>query len=270
MELSQWLQEQAIQPNLVRIHKPYGIPSTAITEMYKKVTGEKVGHGGTLDPFAEGALILGIGKGTKLLTQHLGGDKTYRATFLFGATTPSGDLELSLKVDVLFDSDSFSERITQELEFMKQGFTQKIPVHSAAKQKGKSSYDLIRAGKEGVERYKETKLLEYSVAMATVISKQEVLHMISKKMEQLRQNFAEFVVFGEKITYPAQKYNFLLEKWLSTMEESLKNVEVSDLQEFGLLEITVIVPKGTYIRSVGEELGLRLQSGVVMVGLVRK
>ena len=51
----------------------------------------KVGHGGTLDPMAEGVLVLGIGEGTKLLDQYLAGTKGYTAEALLGAETDTLD-----------------------------------------------------------------------------------------------------------------------------------------------------------------------------------
>jgi tRNA pseudouridine55 synthase len=51
----------------------------------------KVGHGGTLDPLAEGVLVLGIGEGTKLLQQYLTGPKSYHAVGLLGSETDTLD-----------------------------------------------------------------------------------------------------------------------------------------------------------------------------------
>ena len=51
----------------------------------------KVGHGGTLDPMAEGVLVLGVGEGTKLLEGYLSGSKAYTAEALLGAETDTLD-----------------------------------------------------------------------------------------------------------------------------------------------------------------------------------
>ena len=53
----------------------------------------RVGHGGTLDPFASGVLPLFLGRATRIAEYHLGDRKAYRATVCFGATSTTDDLE---------------------------------------------------------------------------------------------------------------------------------------------------------------------------------
>ena len=75
------------------INKHKGCTSHDIVHKIKKITKEKVGHTGTLDPMATGVLPLLIGKGTlcsKYLIEH---DKTYKATLKLGIETDTKDLE---------------------------------------------------------------------------------------------------------------------------------------------------------------------------------
>ena len=78
---------------ILNIYKPTGSTSFAIVKKIREITSEKVGHGGTLDPFAEGVLVLGTGKDTKKLTTITNDDKSYVATIQLGATTDSLDIE---------------------------------------------------------------------------------------------------------------------------------------------------------------------------------
>ena len=74
--------------------KPKGVSSNGFLQQLRKETGiKKIGHAGTLDPLAEGILIVGIGKGTKLITDIAGSDKEYIATVYLGAVSDTDDEE---------------------------------------------------------------------------------------------------------------------------------------------------------------------------------
>jgi tRNA pseudouridine55 synthase len=105
----------------------------------------KVGHAGTLDPLATGLMIICTGKATKSINEFFDLDKEYIATFHFGKTTPSFDLET--EVDGIYPT----EHITKEvLERVLQGFRgeqQQIPpMHSAKFIDGKRAYEFARKG----------------------------------------------------------------------------------------------------------------------------
>ena len=107
----------------------------------------KVGHAGTLDPLADGLLIICTGKQTKKINDYQGLEKSYTGTITFGKTTPSYDLELEF--DKEYDiSDLDFEGIKKAVEEMKGEQLQYPPIFSAKKVKGKKAYDLARAGKE--------------------------------------------------------------------------------------------------------------------------
>ena len=79
---------------ILNLHKPVGWTSFDVVKKVRSVIKEKkVGHGGTLDPFAEGVLIIGTGKDTKKLTSITGADKTYKARICLGEITDTLDTE---------------------------------------------------------------------------------------------------------------------------------------------------------------------------------
>jgi tRNA pseudouridine55 synthase len=93
-----------VPSGLLAIHKPITWSSAAVVAKvrYLLCNGAasrlgvrkvkiKVGHGGTLDPMAEGVLVLGVGEGTKLLENYLAGTKSYRAGVLLGYETDTLD-----------------------------------------------------------------------------------------------------------------------------------------------------------------------------------
>lgn len=168
-----------ISGEIIGIDKPLGWTSF---DVVKRVRGAiqrrlhvkkfKVGHAGTLDPLATGVLIVCTGRATRRIDELQAGDKEYIATFRFGATTPSHDLETEI------DSEYPWEHISREsLENVLPSFTGKImqvpPVFSAVKVDGKRAYNLARKGKEVSLKakpleIKEMELLECAMPEATV------------------------------------------------------------------------------------------------------
>jgi tRNA pseudouridine55 synthase len=111
----------------------------------------KIGHGGTLDPFATGLLVVCVGQGVKLSRYFLGSAKAYAGQLRFGETTVPGDptAPISEKSEVL--PASLEELCAMARKLQAQPYLQTPPMHSAKKQGGKPLYELAREGKE-VER----------------------------------------------------------------------------------------------------------------------
>src|SRR5258705_81508 len=79
------------------VAKPVGPTSHDVVGLIRRLAATKrVGHGGTLDPFAAGVLPVFLGKATRLVEYHLGDRKRYRATVCFGASSTTDDLEGAL------------------------------------------------------------------------------------------------------------------------------------------------------------------------------
>lgn len=135
----------------VLINKPIGKSSFAMVHELRKVTGiKKVGHCGTLDPFAEGLLILALGRTfTKQINHFQDLEKTYVFTACFGKETNTLDPE----GEVTFNDPQSSHSITKEsIETLLPTFLgeqQQIPPSFSAKKiDGKRAYKLAREGKE--------------------------------------------------------------------------------------------------------------------------
>ena len=77
---------------IYNIYKPKDFSSFSIVKQVKRITREKVGHSGTLDPFADGVLVLGVGKSTKKLSDIIQYDKTYNGIVRLGKKTDTKDL----------------------------------------------------------------------------------------------------------------------------------------------------------------------------------
>lgn len=107
----------------------------------------KVGHAGTLDPLATGLLVICVGSYTKRIDEFQAMPKTYTGTITFGATTPSFDLEKA--VDATFPTAHLTDALLQDARCQFVGdILQVPPVFSAIKVDGKRLYKNARTGEE--------------------------------------------------------------------------------------------------------------------------
>ena len=136
--------------DLLIIDKPKGITSFGIIrELRKKLGIKKIGHAGTLDPLATGVMILGVGKGTKLLTNLVKLDKTYEAEVLLGEKRSTGDLEGEILEELSILNNQFSiEKIVETLKSLEGEIELSVPRYSAIKVKGQKLYDKARKGQD--------------------------------------------------------------------------------------------------------------------------
>ncbi|HVI60949.1 MAG TPA: tRNA pseudouridine(55) synthase TruB, partial [Candidatus Saccharimonadales bacterium] len=113
----------------------------------KKPKQVKVGHAGTLDPFATGLLILLIGKEyTKKAAEFSKLDKTYKVTMKLGVTSSTGDPEG--EITAVSDTKPTEKALTEALKRFTGEIEQVPPAYSAVKINGQRAYKLARAGKE--------------------------------------------------------------------------------------------------------------------------
>ena len=137
---------------IIFVDKPSGMSSFGAVARVRRILSQqeghkvKVGHTGTLDPFATGLLILLAGKATKKAPELTKKDKVYEATIRLGETSTTGDPEGEIaKTGAKLPTKSEIEKVLQQ-------FTGKIeqrpPAFSAIKINGQRAYKLARAGKD--------------------------------------------------------------------------------------------------------------------------
>lgn len=144
-----------VPSGLCAVHKPKGCTSANVVSRVKymfdpKGKRIKVGHGGTLDPMAEGVLILGIGEGTKQLSKYLSGSKGYAAVGLMGKAYDTLDIT-GKELETADFGHVTAEMLENALSKFRGDILQMPPMYSALKSKGRRLYDLAREGVE-VER----------------------------------------------------------------------------------------------------------------------
>jgi len=146
-------------------YKPTGISSNHFLNSIKRKYGtKKAGFTGTLDPFAKGVLIIGLGSHTKLFRFLNKTPKTYKATLWLGAHSDSLDTEMIESVEVLHELKN--EEVLNAVKSLEGELEYEPPIFSAKRINGKRAYDLARAGVEfSLNKINstiyETKLINY-------------------------------------------------------------------------------------------------------------
>jgi tRNA pseudouridine55 synthase len=140
-----------VTSGILNVNKPVGPSSFAVVRTLRRLPGVlKAGHGGTLDPAADGVLPILINNATRLADFVHEWAKTYVATVTFGFTSDTGDREGT--ITPVGDPRTVSrERIEAELPAFTGRIDQVPPIYSALKQGGEALYRKARRG-EAVER----------------------------------------------------------------------------------------------------------------------
>lgn len=138
---------------ILNITKPREWTSFDVVAKIRGILKEKhVGHAGTLDPLAEGVLLVLTGKDTKKQNELMQGDKEYLTEVTFGISTPTLDMEfvpeLKSSPETLPALEKLEALILEKLPMFTGNITQEIPVYSAKKVDGKPLYKLARQNKE--------------------------------------------------------------------------------------------------------------------------
>lgn len=136
---------------ILLVDKPAGPTSHDVVEHVRKAAGiRRVGHAGTLDPFASGLLLLLLGSATRLSEYFLGMEKGYEATLRLGMETDSWDLE----GEVIREDPGWHRITGKEIEAaladLRGQILQTPPVYSAKKIRGEAAHRRVRRGEEVV------------------------------------------------------------------------------------------------------------------------
>jgi tRNA pseudouridine55 synthase len=187
----------------------------------------KVGHAGTLDPLADGLLILCTGKKTKEIDSFMGLDKTYSGTITLGATTPSYDLES--EIDETFDiSHIKDEAVYKTAQSMIVRYDQFPPIFSAKKINGKKAYDLARAGEEVNLKSRNIEISQFDISSINLpeinfvitCSKGTYIRSIAHDFGKLLKNGAHLSALRrEKIGDFKLENAKTVEEWIKIIQE---------------------------------------------------
>lgn len=150
-----------IPPLIFNVYKPVGPTCSDIVQHFKKHLPDgfgKIGHLGTLDPFAEGVLLIAVAGAARVNDYfHQGSPKHYRAVGIFGHQTDTGDLDGQIIAEKPVPSHWEAQDLREVESVLRQKFCgtywQKVPQYSATKHCGRPLYEYARAG-EVIEKPK--------------------------------------------------------------------------------------------------------------------
>lgn len=173
------------------VDKPLGITShKALQIIRNKFSLSKIGHSGTLDPFATGLLVVGVGEALKYISYIEDEPKVYRATLKLGSKTDTGDL--SGKVTETRPVPLWKEKVEDIFQKMKGAQTQIPPMYSAKKVDGQKLYKIARKGLS-VERKPEpitihhlelVSMEEESLVFEAGVSRGTYIRTLAEKMAE--------------------------------------------------------------------------------------
>jgi tRNA pseudouridine55 synthase len=135
---------QSTTDGLLLVDKPAGMTSHDVVLAARRAFGEsRIGHAGTLDPFATGLLVLLVGRATRLLPHLDGTPKVYEATIRLGAETETDDLHGAVVRTAESPGDA---AIASAIAQLTGALEQVPPIYSAKRVGGQRAYDAARAG----------------------------------------------------------------------------------------------------------------------------
>lgn len=157
---------------ILLVDKAAGSTSFYLVSLLRRLTKiEKIGHAGTLDPFATGVMVMLIGRDyTRRSDEFLCSDKEYRATLQLGITTDTYDIDG--QITSRSDKIPTLEEIEHALNAFRGEISQIPPMYSAKKVEGKKLYDLARKGivieRQPVQVKVAIKLISYNYPMLEI------------------------------------------------------------------------------------------------------
>jgi tRNA pseudouridine55 synthase len=129
---------------LLLVDKPAGVTSHDVVNVARRALGERrVGHAGTLDPFATGLLVVLAGRATRLIPHVSGDPKVYDATIRFGTETDTEDLLGTVTREAVAPDEN---SVREALPSLTGWLEQVPPAYSAKRVQGRRAYDLAREG----------------------------------------------------------------------------------------------------------------------------
>ncbi len=206
---------------LLLIDKPKGITSFDVIRRLRRQYSDshnggkapKMGHAGTLDPLATGLMIIGVGSGTKKLTDLVGLDKEYIAEVLIGERRTTGDMEGEIieQKDVQEVEEILRSKISAALDEMKGDLTLPVSAYSAIKVDGVPMYKRARKAEKKGEivtevpvrtmRVDEAELLNFELSNSRAVATVRFAVSSGTYVRSLAEEL------GRKVSYPSTLKN---------------------------------------------------------------
>ena len=221
---------------IIVIDKPLGITSfDVIRDLKKKYPRQKIGHAGTLDPLASGVLICLIGsEATRRQGEFMNIDKDYEFDVLFGIGTDTFDILGLINNQSEYNLDEVKQKVTQNLNYFKGKYLQKVPPFSAVKINGREIYRWYLDGRINEIQIpsKEIEVTDINILTIDEITKENLAKKVLDLVDTVKSGFRQkMVVDGWQQFFDATKQD-----------------------RFLVVRIKATVSKGTYVRAIANDL----------------
>ena len=202
-------------PELILIDKPKGITSfDVIRRLRRKLSVKKMGHAGTLDPLATGLMIIGVGRGTKRLTELAKLDKEYIAEVLIGERRSTGDMEGEVLEEKVVDETAviLQNKVTAALEDLIGELALPVSAYSAIKVDGVPMYKRARKAEKNGDVVSEIPVRKMKVYETELMGDVQVKDDRAIATIRFRVGSGTYIRslaenLGQRIGYPATLQN---------------------------------------------------------------
>lgn len=224
--------------------KPIGTSSSIIAKRVSEKLNCKTSHTGTLDPLAEGVVVVIVGDESAFKENFISEFKTYEFSFIFGFSTDSHDALGLVKNTNLEEIFLTEMRVRNELNNFIGRYTQKYPDFSSKKVLGKSLWEYKRLGLSVPEVFIDGTITEIEVLDFSEISSTNVLNHIKTQINQIVGNFRQ--------------------------KEILKKYQESNFPEkFYKTKVRIKMSRGLYVRGLARDLSEKLHLNCIILDLIR-
>ncbi|MCL4136861.1 UNVERIFIED_CONTAM: hypothetical protein GTU68_039806 [Idotea baltica] len=226
-----------MKSGIILIDKEIGITSSkAILKLKRKLKLNKIGHTGTLDPFATGLLICPVNSATRLSDYALNADKTYSGIIKFGISTDTHDLEGK----IVSESDNYPslEEVKLEIKNFLGEISQIPPMASAIKVNGIPAYKKFRKGEEVILEPRKVRINKFEVQQLSAnefkflidVSKGTYIRSIARDLGKILDCGAILTELRRESSYPfnvkdAKKIDDLTEEDILTWTDLFPNIK---------------------------------------------
>lgn len=232
------------------VWQPLFSSSHLLAESIGAELGEKATHTGTLDPLAEGVLVVLTGEDRLAKEELSGWDKEYEFEILWGVTTDTGDL-LGMIQEVRLGVET---RDISDLETVVQSFLpeyeQRLPDFSSRRWQGKSAFDFARANEEIPVKTRVVKIHETKVVQTERKNVGEVLALQQERVGQVHGDFRQ----GE-----------ILKDW----QEKFAQLRSEEKSEFVVSKLRIVSSSGFYVRQFIQDVAKKLGMPALAFSIVR-
>ena len=249
-------------PSVLPVYQPIGFSTHQISKKISDLYHVKTSHTGTLDPLAEGVIIVLTGEERLKKIEYAGWKKTYEFEIAFGITTDSFD-GMGLITDnrlnhgnkATFDMEQLSKVISK----FKGHYEQEVPIYSAIKHQGKKLFHHAKAGNH-IEQLPIKKGEIYEIELLGLYEKdlRESVREVLTKLENIVGDFRQ-----DEIIMKWKEYLKELDKY----DEHKKSTD--HLPDIRIAKIRVKISRGMYVRSLSQDIAKQVGTNGFTFSILR-